>query len=122
MSFRWPNKDPDEQLDYSVDWSRFLGSATISSFSWSVKSTLYDTKTVLGEGETLTVASGSATTDSIQNVSHTKAPVSGGSGDKVVTINIGGGQNNVEYTFFCNIQDSTGSQAERSIKLRVKER
>ena len=36
MSFRWPNKDPDEQLDYSIDWSRFLGSATISSVVWSV--------------------------------------------------------------------------------------
>ena len=43
MSFRWPNKDPDEQLDYSVDWSRFLGSATISTVTWSVKSTAYKT-------------------------------------------------------------------------------
>ena len=25
MSFKWPNKDPDETLDYSMDWSRFLG-------------------------------------------------------------------------------------------------
>ena len=39
MSFRWPNKDPDETLDYSVDWSRFLGSATIASVVWSVKTT-----------------------------------------------------------------------------------
>ena len=56
MSFRWPNKDPDEQLDYSVDWSRFLGSATISTVTWSVKSTAYNTKTTLGAGQTLTVA------------------------------------------------------------------
>jgi len=27
MSFRWPSKDPDETLDYSVDWSRFLDTA-----------------------------------------------------------------------------------------------
>tara|TARA_E500000318_G_scaffold6780_2_gene6379 strand:+ start:2043 stop:2390 length:348 start_codon:yes stop_codon:yes gene_type:complete len=115
MSFRWPNKDPDEQLDYSVDWERFLDSATISSVQWFVKSTLYDTKTELGAGETLTTASGSATTDSIQNVSQTNT-------NTVATINIGGGQNNVEYTFFCRMIDSTGSQAERSIKLRLKER
>lgn len=115
MSFRWPNKDPDEQLDYSVDWERFLDSATISSVQWFVKSTLYDTKTELSAGETLTTASGSATTDSIQNVSQTNT-------NTVATINIGGGQNNVEYTFFCRMIDSTGSQAERSIKLRLKER
>lgn len=115
MSFRWPNKDPDEQLDYSVDWSRFLDTATIVSVQWSVKSSLYDTKTSLAAGQTLTTASGNATTDSIQNVSQTNT-------NTVATINIGGGQNNVEYTFFCLMTDSTGSQAERSIKLRLKER
>tara|TARA_R100000951_G_scaffold110926_1_gene109354 strand:+ start:1789 stop:2136 length:348 start_codon:yes stop_codon:yes gene_type:complete len=115
MSFRWPNKDPDEQLDYSVDWSRFLGDATISTTQWSVKSTSYDTKTTLAAGQTLTTASSSATTDNIQNVSQTNT-------NTVATINIGGGTNNIEYTFFCRITDSTGSQAERSIKLRIKER
>jgi len=120
MSFRWPNKDPDETLDYSVDWSRFLddGSATpavINSVKWFVKSSLYDTKTELEAGETLTAASGSATTDSIQNVSQTNT-------NTVATINIGGGQNNVEYTFSCQMTDDTGSTAERTIKLRIKER
>jgi hypothetical protein len=36
MSFRWPNKDPDETLDYSVDWSRWLNGATISTVVWYV--------------------------------------------------------------------------------------
>jgi hypothetical protein len=45
MSFRWPNKDPDETLDYSVDWSRFLVSATINNVVWFVKSKAYPTKT-----------------------------------------------------------------------------
>jgi hypothetical protein len=36
VAFRWPNKDPDEILDYSVDWSRYLGSATITNVSWFV--------------------------------------------------------------------------------------
>lgn len=115
MSFRWPTKDPDEQLDYSVDWSRFLDTATISTVQWYVKSSLYNTKTLLGSGQTLTTASSNATTDSIQNVSQTNTTT-------VATINIGGGQNNVEYTFFCRMIDSTGSIAERSIKLKLKER
>lgn len=115
MSFRWPNKDPDETLDYSIDWSRFLDTAVITSVTWFVKSTLYDTKTQLNAGQNLTTASGGATTDSIQNVSQTNT-------NTVSTINIGGGQNNVEYTFFCQMTDNTGSTAERSVKIRMKER
>ena len=115
MSFRWPSKDPDETLDYSVDWARFLDTASINSVIWFVKSSLYNTKTRLNAGATLTSASSSATTDNIQNVSQTNT-------NTVSTINISGGQNNVEYTFFCQMTDDTGSTAERSIKLRLKER
>jgi len=115
MSFRWPSKDPDETLDYSVDWSRFLDTATITSVIWFVKSSLYNTKTRIDPGQTLTTASSSATTDDLQNVAQTNT-------DTVATINIGGGQNNVEYTFSCQMTDNTGSTAERSIKIRLKER
>ena len=102
MSFRWPNKDPDETLDYSVDWSRFLGSATIASVTWAVKSTSYTTQTTLASGQTLTTASSGAAT--------------------VATINIAGGTVNEEYTFFCTMTDSTGSTAQRSIKLKIREK
>ena len=34
MSLRWPDKDPDEQLDYTVDWSRYLDTLTIASVAW----------------------------------------------------------------------------------------
>jgi|TARA_Y100000310_G_scaffold149223_1_gene148504 hypothetical protein len=115
MSFRWPSKDPDETLDYSVDWSRFLDTAIINSVVWFVKSNTYNVKTRLNAGQNLTNASSSAVTDTIQNVSQTNT-------NTVATINISGGQNNVEYTFFCQMTDDTGSTAERSIKLRLKER
>jgi len=115
MSFRWPSKDPDETLDYSVDWSRFLDTAIINSVIWFVKSNTYNVKTRLNAGQNLTNASSSAVTDTIQNVSQTNT-------NTVATINIAGGQNNVEYTFFCQMTDDTGSTAERSIKLRLKER
>jgi hypothetical protein len=105
MSFRWPNKDPDEQLDYSVDWSRFLGTATITSVAWYVDDA-DSVKTLLVSG---------ATVNSIQNVSQTHT-------NTVATINLGLGTNNTEYKFYCRIIDSTGSQAERVIKLRIKER
>jgi len=115
MSFRWPNKDPDETLDYSVDWSRFLESATINTVKWFVQSSLYNTKTEIQAGQTLTTASSSATTDSVQNVSQTNTTT-------VATINIAGGQNNVEYTFTCQMTDTSANTAERTIKLRMKER
>tara|TARA_R100001480_G_C4655059_1_gene171387 strand:+ start:8 stop:355 length:348 start_codon:yes stop_codon:yes gene_type:complete len=115
MSFRWPIKDPDETLDYSIDWSRFLDTAIINSVKWFVKSSLYTTKTELAAGQNLTTASSNATTDSIQNISQTNT-------NTVTTINIAGGQNNVEYTFFCQMTDNTGSTAERSVKLKLKER
>jgi hypothetical protein len=31
MSLKWPDKDPDEQLDYSIDWGPALDTDTISS-------------------------------------------------------------------------------------------
>ena len=49
MSFRWPSKDPDETLDYSVDWSRFLDTAKINSVIWFVKSNTYNVKTQLND-------------------------------------------------------------------------
>jgi hypothetical protein len=115
MSFRWPIKDPDEQLDYSVDWSRFLGSATISSVSWSVKSTEYTTETTVTSGQTLATASSGGTSDTIQNVTQTNTTT-------VATINLAGGVANREYTFFCSMTDSTGSTAKRSIKLAVRDK
>jgi hypothetical protein len=115
MSFRWPNKDPDELLDFSVDWSRYLGSAIINSVTWFVQSKSYDVKTQINAGQGLATASDSATTDTIQNVSQTNTT-------QVATINIAGGTHNEEYTFTCRMSDSTGSTSERTIKMKVKER
>jgi hypothetical protein len=36
MALTWPNKDPDEVLDYELDWSARLGTDTISSSTWTV--------------------------------------------------------------------------------------
>jgi len=104
MSFKWPNKDKDETLDYSVDWSRYVGTATIASVTWYVDDV---------DGVKTTIAGG-AVVNGIQNISQT---VSG----KVTTINLGLGTNNVEYKFYCSITDNAGRTAERVIRLRIKE-
>lgn len=36
MALVWPNKDPDEVLDYQLDWSERLGVDTISTSTWIV--------------------------------------------------------------------------------------
>jgi hypothetical protein len=104
MSFRWPNKDPDETLDYSVDWSRWLNGATISSVVWYVDNSS-GTKTALTAGNTV---------NGLQNIAQTVS-------DGVATINLGSGTNNIEYKIYCNMSDSSGSTAERVIRLRIKE-
>ena len=81
---------------------------------WSVE-TPERTKTTLAAGQTLTTASSSAVTDSIQNVSQTNTTT-------VATINIAGGVLNREYTFTCQVTDNTSSVAERTIKLVIREK
>ena len=104
MSFRWPNKDPNEVLDYSMDWSRFLNGATISNVNWYVDDAA-GVKSLIAAGQVV---------NGIQNVAQT---ISNG----VATINLGLGTNNVEYKFTCQITDNTGSIAERVVRLRIKE-
>ena len=116
MSYKWPFKDPGETLDYSIDWSRFLGtSATISAVVWSVETDDYPTRTILAAGQDLTTASGGAVTDSIQNVAQSQTAT-------VATINIGSGINTQNYTFYCTMTDTTGSTAIRSVNLKVRTR
>jgi hypothetical protein len=104
MSFKWPSKDKDETLDYSIDWSRFLNGATISSITWYVDN---------ADGVATAITAGS-TVNGIQNVAQT---ISNG----VATINLGLGTNNYDYKFTCRMADSTGSVAERVVRLKIKE-
>lgn len=104
MSFRWPNKDPDETLDYSVDWSRWLAGASISGCTWYVDNS-DGVKTQISAGELI---------NGIQNVSQTI------SGD-VTTIYLGSGTNNIDYKFYCRITTNVGSATERTIRVRVRE-
>lgn len=105
MSFRWPNKDPDEILDYSVDWSRWLDADTIDDVLWYAEAS-DGTKTQFTSGSVI---------NGLQLVSQTNT-------DTVATAVFGLGTNNVEYKIYCRITDSSGALAERTIKLRVKER
>ena len=104
MSLKWPNKDPDETLDYSIDWSRFLGDATIETFTWFVDDA-DGTKTELTNSDPFV--------DGIQLVSSSST-------NTVVTAIIGAGTNNKLYKFTCQITDTNGLVVERTVRLRVR--
>lgn len=36
MSLKWPFKDPDEVLDYGIDWTARLAGDTIATSTWIV--------------------------------------------------------------------------------------
>lgn len=36
MALTWPDKDPDEVLDYQLDWGTRLGTDTIVTSTWVV--------------------------------------------------------------------------------------
>jgi hypothetical protein len=106
MSYRWPNKDPDETLDYSVDWSRFLGdTSTIQSVAWFID----NENGVKTPFEPVTVVNG------LQPISTTNTTTAS-------TIFLGLGTNNKVYKIYCRMTDTMGRVAERSITLSVKER
>lgn len=40
MKNKWPFKDPDEVLDYEIDWEARIGTDTISTATWTIPSGL----------------------------------------------------------------------------------
>ena len=106
MSNRWPNKDPDEVLDYSIDWSRFLRSpATIQSVEWFVD----DENRVKTTFTPVNVVNG------LQAVATTNTQT-------VATVVLGLGITNQTYKLYCRMSDTQGLTAERVVLLPIKER
>lgn len=107
MSYKWPDKDPDEIVDYTVDWSRFLVTDTITVATWFIKDA-NGTKELVTPNETV---------DGLQFVQSTISTAA-----QQVTARFAAGTNNKRYTVTCRIQTANGLLFERSIFLRAKER
>jgi hypothetical protein len=105
MSYKWPDKDKDEVLDYNIDWSRFLGDDTIVGVSWYVD----DSDGVKTSVSPTSVVNG------LQMVQKTNTST-------VSTIRLSLGTNNVRYRISCQITTTEGLQYERSVFLRIKEK
>lgn len=105
MSYRWPNKDPDEILDYTIDWGKIVTSSeTIVDVNWFVDD----------ENKVKTSIIAGGTVNSLTAVGF---QVTGNR----TTIVLSDGLPNVEYRITCAITISNGNVVERSVKLSVKE-
>ena len=106
MSLKWPNKDPDELVDYSIDWSRFIAPATINSVTWYVNNNDAVKTELIPSGQVV---------HGLQLVSATNT-------DSVATARLGLGTDNIKYKLYCNITTSDGLIFERTVFLRVREK
>jgi len=106
VSLKWPPKDPDEKLDYSLDWSRFLGTKTISSVAWFIDNA--------SGVKTAVSATGSVNGLSLDNTSNTST---------VSSAVFSAGTDNATYVITCAITFGTDSLvSERKIKLSIREK
>ena len=112
MSLRWPDKDPDEQLAYTVDWSRYLDSLTIPSVASRFIQTDGTESSNLSASDTIN----GMTVNRIANTTTT------------ATIVLSGGTANIDNKLICEITTSTSTKTtaaivtKRVINLRVRER
>jgi hypothetical protein len=106
MALKFPDKDPDEMLDYTVDWSRYLGAGnTIVQAKWYVE----DTDGSLNEWADAEVVNG------LQKVSASN-------NDTLTTIQLSLGDANTTYKLHSWIRTSGGATTQRKVLLKVRER
>lgn len=123
MALKFPDKDPDEKLDYTVDWSRYLDTLTISSVQWKITKS-DGTLLNFGVGEVFeedAVSSSDAESVGLINANTVNT-------DTTATIVLEGGVANTTYRLFCEITTSTSAKTnaaivtQREVVLRVRER
>ncbi len=104
-SYTFPDKDPDDTLDYTVDWERWLnGADTISSVVWSLSSKSGDAKADFPTG----------TLYGLENSSESNT-------NEVCTINLAQGTAGKTYLLHCQITTVGALIAERTVQLKVRE-
>lgn len=104
MALKWQDKDPDDQIDYSVDWTALLGTNTISTIEWKIYTS--------GAWTTWTQAQ---IVDGLQYVSSTNT-------NTVATIYLGSGTAFTTYNIICRMTASDATIIEQEVRLRVVEK
>jgi hypothetical protein len=105
MSIKWQDKDPDDQVDYSIDWTNILETHTISSVTWKI----YDATNgwiTFNQGDIV---------NGLQYVTSTNT-------DTVATLYLGLGTNFQEYNIICRMTTSISTVFEQEARIRVVEK
>jgi hypothetical protein len=105
MSLKWPDKDPDDQLDYSINWTEALDGDTISSIVWKI----YDADGVLQTWSASEIVNG------LQYISSTNT-------NTVATIYLGSGTAFTTYKIVCRMTASDATVIEQEVRIRVVEK
>jgi len=132
MAFKFPDKDPDEKLDYTVDWSRYLDrdSLSINAVQWKIQKA-NGAFTNFTEGYSfesddlfVDIGTGKNQGDTV-GLTASKIPVPT---DTTATIVLSKGEAGVSYTLLCEITTTQSSKTtapivtNRKIKIKVRER
>ena len=105
MSIKWQDKDPNDQVDYSIDWTNILEEHTISSVTWKI----YDATSgwiTFNQGDVV---------NGLQYVTSTNT-------NTVATLYLGLGTNFQEYNIICRMTTSISTVFEQEARLRVVEK
>ena len=105
MALKWPPKDPDETLDFTVDWSRYLDGDTITNVVWYI----------VNENGEKQVFNDTATVNGLQKVSATND-------DTVAVLQLSLGTNNKTYQIYCQVTTTGLVTTERKINIKVRQR
>jgi len=117
MSFKWPNKDPDETLDYTVDWSRFLGYDHATSTGNTIANNLWFIDDASGVKTSISTSENTT----VNGITTVFGGLTRDSTNTACTIRLSAGTNNTTYKITSQITDSSGLISERVIRLRIKE-
>jgi len=105
MSIKWQDKDPNDQVDYSIDWTNILEEHTISSVTWKI----YDATSgwiTFNQGDVV---------NGLQYVTSTNT-------DTIATLYLGLGTNFQEYNIICRMTTSISTVFEQEARIRVVEK
>lgn len=107
MALKWPDKNPDQKEDFSVDWSRALKTnETISSVEWTIA--LDDVSTKVTSATPIAGL-------------QPEYPTGLTNTDNVATIRLSSGKINKKYRLTCGITTSSDRRLQEDIFLRVTE-
>ena len=124
MAFKFPDKDPDEKLDYTVDWSRYLTSSQtiyVLGSTWKIQKA-DGTYVEFGTDKSFEndeVVDDTESTTGLTMLSETYDTAN----DKAIIV-LSKGIANTTYRLLCQIQvdNDDGLITNREINLRVRER